>query len=370
MLAGLVFGILLLVLGGYAYMQSPPFGARSQGERLERMQRSPQYRDGVFHNLEPVPRDGAQGGMALALIKYALRRKVNPAPPAPLPTCKTDLRALDRNTDVVVWLGHSSYFVQLGGHRLLIDPVFSENAAPLPRGNPAFAGSNIYSAADMPNIDALLISHDHWDHLDYPTATALRGKVRRVVCGLGVGASFVRWGYAEAAVTELDWNESVALGGGLNVHAQTARHYSSRGFARDSTLWLGFAQTTPQRRLFFSGDSGYGRHFEAIGKAFGGFDLVMLDSGQYDADWPYIHMTPEEAARAARDLQAETLLPAHVGKFSIAFHSWDDPFRRSVAAAEGQPYSLLTPKVGEVVTLPAPGTPWPVFPRWWEELPR
>ena len=187
MLAGLVFGILLLVLGGYAYMQSPPFGARSQGERLERMQRSPQYRDGVFHNLEPVPRDGAQGGMALALIKYALRRKVNPAPPAPLPTCKTDLRALDRNTDVVVWLGHSSYFVQLGGHRLLIDPVFSENAAPLPRGNPAFAGSNIYSAADMPDIDALLISHDHWDHLDYPTATALRGKVRRVVCGLGVG---------------------------------------------------------------------------------------------------------------------------------------------------------------------------------------
>lgn len=270
--AGLVFGILLLVLGGYAYMQSPPFGARSQGERLERMQRSPQYRDGIFHNLEPVPRDGAQGGMALALIKYALRRKVNPAPPAPLPTCKTDLRALDRNTDVVVWLGHSSYFVQLGGHRLLIDPVFSENAAPLPRGNPAFAGSNIYSAADMPDIDALLISHDHWDHLDYPTATALRDKVRRVIRGLGVGASFVRWGYAEAA-------------------------------------------------------------------------------------------------RAARDLQTEALLPAHVGKFSIAFHSWDDPFRRSVAAAEGQPYSLLTPKIGEVVTLPAPGAPWPVFPRWWEELP-
>ena len=238
MLAGLVFGIHFWPRQLRLYAVAAVQGL-VPGERLGVCSVRPSI-GRRFHNLGARALGRGPGGMALALIKYALRRKVNPAPPAPLPTCKTDLRALDRNTDVVVWLGHSSYFRATGRHRLLIDPVFSENAAPLPRGNPAFAGSNIYSAADMPDIDALLISHDHWDHLDYPTATALHG-ARCVAWSAGwAWARFVRW-VMEAAVTELDWNESVALGGGLNVHAQTARHYSSRGFARDSTLWLGFA---------------------------------------------------------------------------------------------------------------------------------
>ena len=361
--------VVLLAAAGIAFVNQRSFGRLPRGERLERIRRSPNYRDGQFRNLHPTPQMTSDKGFAGSMWGILFGSKERREPASALPVLKPDLHRLERAEDALVWFGHSSYLLQLDGVRLLVDPVLTDKW-PMSLFFSPFKGTDVFSPEDMPDIDCLIVTHDHWDHLDYPTATALRGKVRRVVCGLGVGASFVRWGYAEAAVTELDWNESVALGGGLNVHAQTARHYSSRGFARDSTLWLGFALTTPQRRLFFSGDSGYGRHFEAIGKAFGGFDLVMLDSGQYDADWPYIHMTPEEAARAARDLQAETLLPAHVGKFSIAFHSWDDPFRRSVAAAEGQPYSLLTPKVGEVVTLPAPGAPWPVFPRWWEELPR
>ncbi len=288
--------------------------------------------------------------------------KGQPRPPGAIPAIKTDLKTLDPAQDLVVWLGHSAYFIQLDGKRILIDPVFSTNAAPIPAANKAFEGTSIYTADDMPEVDALLISHDHYDHLDYPSILALKPKVKQVIVGLGVGAHFERWGYDMRTVREADWNEVVALSPQVQVHVTPARHYSGRTFTRDQSLWVGFALVSPERRLFVSGDSGYGPHFAEIGQRLGPFDWVALDAGQYDPRWANVHMTPEQAVQAAEDLHARVLMQAHVGRFSIAPHDWDDPFKRMVAASRGHGYSLWTPEIGQAVYLDGCAQS---FTAWW-----
>lgn len=217
--------------------------------------------------------------------------------------------------------------------------------------NKAFDGTSIYRDEDMPVIDCLLISHDHWDHLDYPTVTALQSKIKQVICPLGVGAYFQDWDFPEEKIYEGDWDDRIALGKDAMVHVLPARHYSGRLFKENKTLWAGFAIETFGRRIFYSGDSGYGPHFSKIGAAFHGFDLVMLDCGQYDPRWAFIHMTPEEAARAAHDLGAQALMPAHVGRFAIANHAWDEPFLRLTEASRGKSYRLMTHRIGELAEL-------------------
>jgi L-ascorbate metabolism protein UlaG (beta-lactamase superfamily) len=178
-----------------------------------------------------------------------------------------------------------------------------------------------------------------------------------------VGEHFARWGFPDEMVHEADWNTSVQLDDGLAIHVLTARHFSGRWLDRNRTLWASFALETPSRRIFYSGDSGYGPHFKEIGERFGGFDLVMLDSGQYNESWQYVHMMPEQSAQAAEDLNAMAALPSHAGKFSIAYHSWDDPFKRFLKASENRTYQPVTPRIGEVVRLAAEDQ---VFSRWWE----
>ena len=365
--AVLALPIAALVLAGgvYAYLQHPKFGALPEGARLQVVERSPHYADGEFRNLIDTPMRTKDSSFFSNVLSMLLDRNENLKPPVPLPSTRVDLKALPPGENVVIWLGHASHFVQLGGKRILIDPVFSTNAGPFPRSNVAFAGTTPYTAEDMPAIDVLLVTHDHWDHLDYPSVKALLPKVGQVVVGLGVGAFFDRWGYPTDRVHEVDWNETVDLGGGLRVHVLPARHYSGRMLTRNKTLWVAFAVETPQRKLFFSGDSGYGPHFRAIGERFGGFDLVALNMGQYDERWPYIHMFPEHAAQAAEDLRAKALLPAHVGRFSIAAHDWDEPLKRIFQASQGRPYRLLTPRLGAVVLLDDQKQQ---FSPWWESL--
>lgn len=362
---GLLLLAVLLAACIYAYLQHPKFGAMPEGVRLGRIERSLNYANGEFHNLVATPMRTGDSSFLSNVLSMLFDRNDRLTPSVAIPSVKIDLKALDPAQDLVVWLGHSSYFVQLGGRRLLIDPVFSSEAAPIPHLNRAFAGSTPYSADDMPNLDYLLITHDHWDHLDYPSAVALRPKVRYVVTGLGVGADFVRWGYPGERVLEADWNDTLSPDGDVHIHVLPARHYSGRLLTRNKTLWVGYALETPERRLFFSGDSGYGPHFREIGEKFGGFDLVALDGGQYDRRWANIHMFPEEAAQAAEDLRTKALLPAHVGRFTIAAHDWDEPFVRIAAASEGKPYRLLTPTIGDVVRL---GDETQDFSRWWEAV--
>lgn len=366
-------GIAVLLLagiaaaGGYAYLQQPKFGALPAGQHLQAVERSPNYANGEFHNLVDTPMRTGDSSFVSNVLSMLLDRNQNLKPPVPLPSTRIDLKTLPPGEDVVIWLGHSAYFVQLGGKRILIDPVFSTNAGPFPGTNVAFAGTTPYTADDMPAIDVLLVTHDHWDHLDYPTAKALLPKVGRVVVGLGVGEFFDRWGYPNERIHEADWNDTLDLGEGLRIHVLPARHYSGRMLTRNKTLWVAFALETPRRKLFFSGDSGYGPHFREIGERFGGFDLVALDMGQYDARWAYIHMFPEQAAQAAEDLHAKALLPAHVGRFSIAAHDWDEPLRKIDQASRGRAYRLLTPSLGALVRLDDLTQP---FPHWWESLRR
>lgn len=354
-----------LTLGACMFLNHPKFGKNPAGERLQQFESSANFSDGRFKNSLPTPTliDGETTFKIFRDDFFA--EKVQTAPPAELPTIKTDLLALDRSKDTVIWLGHSSYFIQLDGKRILIDPVLSAYASPVSFANKAFNGTSIYSADDIPPIDLLLISHDHWDHLDYPTLTELNGKIRRVIVPLGVGSHLESWGYPAEKIREADWFTALPFDAGLTVHVLPARHYSGRLFDNNRTFWASFALQTPQRRLYFGGDSGYGPHFKEIGDRLGPFDLAMLDSGQYDPRWPLIHMTPEQAAQAAVDLRANGLLPMHVGKFSISRHAWDEPFIRIAAASEGAPFQLVTPLIGQPV--PLDEQPFD-FTRWWEPL--
>ena len=355
--------VILLTASVFLYLQKAKFGRLPQGERLAAMEQSPNHRGGAFHNQAPI-REIVKGGSAISgFISFAFHPRDKPRPPGPLPVVKTDLRNLDRGEDVVVWLGHSSYFMIVNNRTVLIDPVFSDYASPFFFSTRAFQGTNIYTAKDMPDIDYLLISHDHWDHLDYDTVMALGPKIRNVVTGLGVGEHFARWGFQEGMVREADWDSAVRLEQGLTIHVLTSRHFSGRWLKRNRTLWVSFALETPTRRIFHSGDSGYGPHFRELGLRFGGFDLVLLDSGQYNEAWRHMHMTPEQSAQAAEDLGARAALPSHTGKFSISYHSWDDPFKRFVAASRDKPFRVITPMIGEPIHL---ADTRQTFSHWWE----
>lgn len=357
--------MIILALGALAvvaYLQQPLFGELPDGERLARITRSANQSDGKFHNQIDTPMLTTDQSQLSIMLGDTFDKKGQLRPPGVIPTVKTDLRALDPSQDLVIWLGHSSYFVQLGGQRILIDPVFSTNASPIPLTNVAFDGTSIYTAEDMPAIDFLLITHDHYDHLDYPTIQALQPKVRQVVAGLGVGAHFEAWGYDPQVVHEADWYDTVGQAPKLQIHVTPARHFSGRTFTRDKSLWVGFALVSAQRRIFFSGDSGYAPHFAEIGRRYGPFDWVALDGGQYDTRWANVHMNPEQAAQAADDLHTRALTPGHVGRFSISAHDWDDPFKRITAASRGKAYALWTPEIGRPVYLDGRRQ---AFSPWW-----
>ena len=344
---------------------APKFGKLPEGERLDRIQRSPNYREGTFRNQVEAPPLAGKTNRFAVLLEHVFKKADYLVPKKTIPSVKTDLTTLDVARDTLVWLGHSSFFLLLGGQRILIDPVFSDHAAPFFFANRAFVGTTVYTASDMPDIDYLLISHDHWDHLDYQAVTALERSVRHVVCGLGVGAHLEYWGYAKEKIHEGDWYDTVTLQDGFTVHVLPARHFSGRFLTRNKSLWAGFALITPGRKMFISGDSGYGPHFAAIGERFGGFDLAVLENGQYDARWPYSHMTPEETARAAVELGVKAIVPNHSGKFAMARHPWDEPLKRLAKASQGQPYRFLTPVIGEPIFL---DDTTQSFAAWWEDM--
>ncbi|WP_110876057.1 MBL fold metallo-hydrolase [Franconibacter helveticus] len=358
-------GILMLAaMGALALYLAPGFGAAPQGERKAQVERSPNYRDGAFQNEEPTRVFTGQGSQWAAWGEFLFKRIDNLKPERPLPLVHTDIASLDKNDDLALWLGHSSWYLQLAGKRILIDPVFSGYASPFALFNRAFAGDYPWTAQSMPDIDLLVISHDHYDHLDYATVRALRPKIRQVITPLGVGAHLEAWGVAPSRIKEVDWQQSVNVADGLTVHALPARHFSGRGLKGNQTLWASFLFETPQQKLYYSGDSGYGPHFKATGERFGGVDIAIMENGQYDRDWSQIHMMPEETAQAAQDLGAKRVLPGHNGRFAMAKHAWNDPLKRLAAASRDKAYTLLTPRPGEPVRLAQTEQH---FSAWWED---
>lgn len=365
MLIGGLTLIGVMALGIFIYMQQPKFGRHPRGARLERIQKSPYYKDGQFQNQIPTTVNTEGVSSFEMLWNFFFGDKSRRTPPGPIPSVKRKLHELDASRDVLVWFGHSSYFIQTGGKRILVDPVFSRAASPVSFTTKAFAGSNVYAADDLPDIDYLIITHDHWDHLDYETVLKLKPKVGKVICSLGVGEHLEYWGFNPEQILEMQWNEDLSPEAGIEVHCLTARHFSGRGLVRNRSLWASFLMETPTLRFYVGGDSGYGPHFAEIGKRFGKIDLAILEDGQYDLHWKNIHLMPEEGLKAAADLNTRRLLPVHNSKFCISNHDWNDPMRRIVKGERSPDLILLTPIIGEIVDIRDDAH---VFPQWWESV--
>lgn len=360
----------LLSGGGYKFVHGEAFGHKPEGERLARIQASPNYRNGQFQCIEPVENimedTGEEAeGRFMATWKFLFGDKKGLVPEQPMLSNKTNLKDLPIEEDLVIWMGHSTFYLQLAGRRILMDPVFSSYASPVFFVNKAFPGSNVYTADDFPAIDVLLMSHDHWDHLDYPSIMALKPKIKDIVCPLGVGTYFEQWGFDLGHVHEEDWFTEIRLADDFRVHVLPSQHFSGRFLDQNQTQWAGFALVTPEKKVFYSGDGGYGGHFKRIGEAFGGFDLAIMENGQYNKQWPRIHMMPEETAQAADNLNARVVIPAHSGKFALSRHTWDAPYRDLAAASQGRSYILATPEIGEAAPI---GVPRQSFMAWWEHM--
>ncbi len=351
--------IALLIALVFLFMQQATFGRHPATTRLARIEQSPNYRNGSFQNITPtaVMREGAS---YLNMMRDFWNKPADNTPPRPLPSVQTDLKTLTDDKPTIVWFGHSSYLIQSKGFTLLVDPVFSGHASPVSFFGKAFAGANGYGAADMPPIDVLILTHDHYDHLDYETIVKLAPTVGHVYTALGVGAHLERWGIDPGKITEFDWWQHQPVAAGVDLTATPARHFSGRSMVRGKTLWTSFVLNLHGYRLFLGGDSGYDDQFKKIGDIYGPFDLALLECGQYGKDWPSIHMLPEETVKAAQELGAKTLMPVHWAKFSLAYHPWNEPIRRLTKEAAMQNLPLTTPRIGEPVVMggPYPNTVW------------
>jgi L-ascorbate metabolism protein UlaG (beta-lactamase superfamily) len=356
--------IALLFFSIFWFMKQPSFGKIPSGERLTRIQQSPNYKEGKFRNIHPTPNLVEGVSYYKVMKEFFFGKSKRSRPPAKLPSEKTDLLHLDPNSNCLVWFGHSSYFIQIDGKKILVDPVFSGHASPVKFTTKSFDGSDVYSTADIPEIDYLFISHDHWDHLDYETILNLKPKIKKIITSLGVGAHLEYWGYNTKDIIEEDWNVEINLGNGFKVHTTPARHFAGRGFKRDLSLWSSFVLETPTMRLFLGGDSGYDTHFAEIGNSYGPFDLAILECGQYNPYWKYIHMMPEEVVQAGIDLKAKRILPVHWSKFSLSLHAWDDPILRITKEATIKNMPLLHPLIGQEVNLNSSNP----LTDWWDKL--
>ncbi|WP_305094099.1 MBL fold metallo-hydrolase [Prescottella sp. R16] len=319
---------------------------------------SPRYRDNRFHNSDPgssLP-DGSQSGLAKAF----LTRGTVGTPPRQIPLA-TPLAPTTAGELAVTWLGHASVLIEIDGRRVLTDPVWSERVSPSDVVGPARMHPMPMALADLPHIDAVVVSHDHYDHLDRATITALaRNRSTTFVVPLGVGAHLRRWHVPADRIVELDWDESTDVVG-LTLTCTEARHFSGRGLARDTTLWASWVIAGENRRVFFGGDSGYTARFADVGRRYGPFDVTLLPIGAYDERWPDIHMTPEEAVRVHRDVGGGVLVPVHWATFNLAFHPWGEPVERLLDAAGQAGVRVAVPMVGQRID----GLHPPETTQWW-----
>lgn len=331
------------------YMMTPIFGKRPSGTRLEKIKKSPNYRDGKFRNMHDTPQ--LTQGFGLAMYEYFFKKSDALKPQRSVPSKTIHWKTVTSNQASLVWLGHSSYLLRIEGVTILVDPVLSGSASPIPGGGKAFKGADVIAAAMLPAIDYLVISHDHYDHLDYKTLKELQPKVGKVITGLGVGAHLEHWGYRNDQIIETDWWDETEMGNGFRMITTPARHFSGRSIWSANTLWASFVLQTPTRKIYLGGDSGYDTHFKEIGAKYGPFDWAILENGQYDLSWKYIHMQPEEVIQAYKDLRASILLPVHSSKFVLANHAWYEPLERITQLGIQENIPVLTPMIGEVIDL-------------------
>jgi L-ascorbate metabolism protein UlaG (beta-lactamase superfamily) len=351
----------LLVLAILFFKYYPPLGGKVSKARKGYFLDSLNFRRGKFTNQAPTAMK-LDLQTVISILGDLMQGSPNRRPLGPIPIQPlTD----GEQANQVTWFGHSTLLLELGGKRLLLDPVFSQTASPFP-----LFGSKRYSKvlpveiADLPSLDIVLITHNHYDHLDYASIRKLRHKVGTFLVPLGVGSHLACWGVPPAKIREFDWWQEAEIEG-LSIAALPARHYSGRGlFDRNQTLWCSWRIATEQVNIYFSGDSSYGPHFKEIGQKYGPFTMTLMECGQYDKRWTVNHMMPEETVNAHIDLRGESMLPIHWAAFTLAFHAWTEPIERAIIAAKAKGVRVITPLLGEKVVI---GAKYPET-AWWRAL--
>ena len=354
--------VLTLIIGVLFLNLSPQFGKGASKEQKVEYAKSGHYKDGIFQNQSLTTMDIHYWTLIKEMLKKAPQRK----PGSDVTVEKIDTKALSKNSSgetKLSWFGHSSFLLEMDGKKILIDPMFSKSPSPL-----SFIGTKRYSnelpieIEMLPFIDAIIISHDHYDHLDYETIQALKGKVGQYYTPLGVGNHLIAWGIEKEKINELNWWDSINLDS-IKLVCTPARHFSGRGlFDRSTTLWCSWVIKGTKDNIYFSGDGGYDTHFKEIGDKYGPFDISLMECGQYNEDWKLLHMMPEETVQASLDLKSKLTLPIHWGGFTLAFHDWTDPIERVLIKANELDMPITTPKIGEPVTIG--NTTFPTK-KWW-----
>lgn len=337
-------------------------GTRATGARRARMERSPQWKDGRFVNPQPLVNDLVGGLLAF--------RHVSPdvSPHTAVPVMNISAHHFDTLPSTglrVTWMGHSTSLVEIDGMRVLTDPVWSERPSPFSWIGPKRYFEPLIALKDLPPIDVVVISHDHYDHLDYPTVVALLKTKAKFIVPLGVGAHLEYWGVPLDRIVELDWWEDTKIDS-LTITLTPARHASGRTaiLDNDAKLWGGFAVASARHRVYYSGDTGLFPAMNEIGARLGPFDVTMIETGQYHRSWPDWHIGPEQAVDANVRVRGKTMLPVHWGLFTLAMHTWTEPVERTTIAAKSANVTLLTPEPGESLE----PTITYLNKRWWPSL--
>ena len=356
------FVIALIVLLGLAiYIVNNSIKAKVN--LIEEVTSAP-YEGSKFHNTAPRKPMSFSDTAAL-WVRFFTEKKVDTTPDINIPlrlVTRTDLDALSRDKLHIVKLGHSSILLKVYGEYWLIDPVFSDRASPFQFMGPKRFHQPPISLEDLPSIDKVLISHNHYDHLDKASIKALRDKAQEFLVPKGVDGDLLDWGVEANKIITFDWWQELQTSQGLVAFTPT-QHFSGRGMGDgNATLWGSWVIKTPQESIFFSGDSGYFAGFKEIGDKYGPFDLTMVETGAYDKDWADIHMKPEESVQAHIDLQGKVMMPIHNGTFDLAFHTWHDPFDRVAVEAERREVTLSTPEFGRIFSI----TDLPPLIPWWK----
>jgi len=351
----LIVSVSALIIGLISFFSfAPQIGGKPNGDRMARMQSAKNFRAGKFHNTVSTKMDMKSGKMVNVMWEFFKNDKSR----EPVTTIKVNkfnpavFQQMNPSEVSFTWFGHSSILLKINGKVLLIDPVFSERVSMFPfLGPKRFKYSHHMDVELLPRLDAVLISHDHYDHLDYKTIQKLKDKVNRFYVPLSVGAHLEKWGVPPGNITELNWWESVDFDN-LTFVFTPSRHFSGRGLNdRFSTLWGAWVIKGESQNIFFGADSGYFQGFKEIGEKYGPFDLTFLECGAYNKNWSDIHMMPEETIQANVDLRGKALMPIHWGKFNLSLHPWKEPIERAIAKGKDLDVKIITPKIGEIVIL-------------------
>ncbi|RZT05798.1 L-ascorbate metabolism protein UlaG, beta-lactamase superfamily [Duganella sp. CF402] len=325
---------------------------------------APRARDGRFRNPVRMHKMGLFKTLGI-MLRFAFDKPKDTVPSLPIPVhAITQQQLMDAPDRSLFRLGHSTVLLKLNGDFWLTDPVFSERASPVQWAGPQRFHAPPISIEDLPPIKGIILSHDHYDHLDRAAVLALAGKTEHFVTPLGVGDRLIKWGIPACKVRQLGWWQSATVAG-LKLVATPAQHFSGRGLGdRNKTLWASFVVEDRDVRLFFSGDSGYFDGFKEIGRRYGPFDLTLVETGAYDPQWPDVHMQPEESLQAHIDLRGKVLLPIHNGTFDLSLHAWHDPFDRITELAQERRVAIATPEIGLPLDIVQPQAEH----KWWEAL--